>query len=183
RDKSTLDDSSDDRDSNRYRISRHLTFDNKTFQGAWGMKEIPFGIEYVKTVDIFEVNLGLSTAVNANKIVINQQEDVPYHGFVTCRHCGKSTSKLNQHDYKFHYGYCKSKDKEYTGRKDDVFEEVYLFREIRTEALKILLPVQEFESDAIVNMFKAGLELGFKKYYKGNPQHLGIIDYSEYNTK
>lgn len=183
RDKITLDDSSDDRDSNIYRISRHLKFDSKSFQGAWGMKEIPFGIEYVKHVDIMELNLGISSAVNANKIIINQHEDVPYHGFVTCKHCGKSSSKLNQHDYKFHYGYCKHKDREYNGQKDDVFEEVYLFREIKTEALKVLLPVQEFESDATINMFKAGLELGLKKYYKGNPQHLSIINYSEYNTK
>lgn len=183
RDKSTLDDSSDDRDSNIYRISRHLKFDIKSFQGAWGMKEIPFGIEYVKHVDIVEVNLGLSSSVNANKVTFNQLDDVPYHGFVTCRHCGKSSSKFNQNDYNFHYGYCKHKDREYNGIKDDVFEEVYLFREIQTEALKVLLPVQEFESEATVNMFKAGLELGLKKYYKGNPQHLGIIDYSEYNSK
>jgi len=183
RDKSTLDDSSDDRDSNFYRISRHLKFDSKSFQGAWGMKEIPFGIEYVKNVDLIELNLGLSSTVNANKITINQHEDVPYHGFVTCKYCGKSSSRFNQRDYKFHYGYCKHKDREYQGLKDDVFEEVYLLREIKTEALKVLLPVQEFESEATINMFKAGLELGLKKYYKGNPQHLGITNYSEYNAK
>ena len=183
RDKSSLDDSSDDRDSNIYRFSKHLKFDNKSFQGAWGMKEIPFGIEYVKNLDIIELNLGISSAVNANKIIINQHEDVPHHGFVTCKQCGKSSSKFNQHDYKFHYGYCKHKDREYTGIKDDVFEEVFLFREIKTEALKVLLPVQEFESEATINMFKAGLDLGLKKYYKGNPQHLSIINYSEYNAK
>jgi DEAD/DEAH box helicase domain-containing protein len=183
RDKSSLDDSSDDRDSNIYRVSKHLKFDSKSFQGAWGMKEIPFGIEYVKNVDIIELNLGLSSAVNANKVIINQHEDVPHHGFVTCKQCGKSSSKFNQRDYKFHYGYCKHKDREYAGVKDDVFEEVFLFREIKTEALKVLLPVQEFESEATINMFKAGLELGLKKYYKGNPQHLSIINYSEYNAK
>lgn len=183
RDKSSIDDSKEERDPTNYRISRHLKFDSKSFQGAWGMKEIPFGIEYVKNVDIVEVNLGLSSAVNANKVIINQHEDVPYHGFVTCKYCGKSTSKLNQRDYKFHYGYCKHKDREYAGHKDEVFEEVYLFREIKTEALKVLLPVQEFESDATINMFKAGLELGLKKYYKGNPQHLSIINYAEYNSK
>ncbi len=183
RDKSSLDDSSDDRDSNIYSVSKHLKFDSKSFKGAWGMKEIPFGIEYVKNVDIIELNLGLSSAVNANKIIINQHEDIPHHGFVTCKQCGKSSSKFNQRDYKFHYGYCKHKDREYTGIKDDVFEEVFLFREIKTEALKVLLPVQKFESEATINMFKAGLELGLKKYYKGNPQHLSIINYSEHNAK
>jgi DEAD/DEAH box helicase domain-containing protein len=183
REKSSLDDSSDDRDPQPYRISRHLKFDSRSFQGAWGMKEIPFGIEYVKNVEIMELNLGLSSAVNANKIIINKIEDVPTHGFVTCKHCGKSTSKLQQKDYKFHYGYCKYKDKEYQGKKDDVFEEVYLLREVKTEALKVLLPVQEFESEATINMFKAGLELGLKKYYEGNPQHLSIIQYAEYNAR
>ncbi len=183
RDKSTLDDTKDERDSIRYRISRHLKFDKNSFQGAWGMKEIPFGVEYVKNVDITEINLGLSSSVNANKIIINQQEDVPYHGFVTCKYCGKSTSKLNQKEYKYHYGYCKHKERDYPGKSDDVFEDVFLLREMKTEALKVLLPVQEFESEATINMFKAGLELGLKKYYNGNPQHLGITDYSEYNEK
>jgi DEAD/DEAH box helicase domain-containing protein len=183
RDKASLDDSKDERDSNLYRISRHLKFDNKSFQGAWGMKEIPFGIEYIKNVDITEVNLGLSSSVNANKITINQHEDVPCHGFITCKQCGKSTSRLNQKDLKYHYGYCKHKERDYAGKSDEIFEEVYLIREIKTEALKVLLPVQEFESDATINMFKAGLELGLKKYYKGNPQHLSITNYSEFNEK
>lgn len=183
RDKSTLDDSSDDRDSNLYRITRHLHFHSHSFQGAWGMKEIPFGIEYVKNVDLTEVNLGLASAVHANKITINQHEDVPYHGFVTCKHCGKSSSKIYQRDIDFHYGFCKHKEQQYKGHRDDIFEEVYLYREIKTEALKVLLPVQEFDSEATINMFKAGLELGLKKYYKGNPQHISILQYSEYNAK
>ncbi|MFN9112806.1 MAG: DEAD/DEAH box helicase [Bacteroidota bacterium] len=183
RDKSTLDDSSDERSNTVYRISRHLKFDRNSFQGAWGMREIPFGIEYMKNVDITEVNLGLTSAVHANKVNINQMEEVPYHGFVTCKVCGKSSSKFNQKDYKFHYGYCKHKERVYEGKSDDVFEEVFLFREMKTEALKILLPVQEFESDATINMFKAGLELGLKKYYEGNPQHLSMLNYAEFNAR
>ncbi len=187
RERSTLDDSSDDRQANNYKISKHIKFDYKSFQGAWGMKDIPFGIEYVKNVDITEVNLGLSSAVDANKISINQIEDIPYHGFVTCKYCGKSSSTPHRirfdKNFKFHFGYCKHKEKEYQGKEDDVFAEVYLFREIKTEALKVLLPVQDLESESQVNMFKAGLELGLKKYYKGNPQHLSMMNYSEFNTK
>lgn len=179
REKSTLDDSSDDRDATYYRISKHIHFDARSLQGAWGMKDIPFGIEYVKNVVITEANLGLASEIDANKITINQQEDVPYHGFITCKYCGKSSSKRNNEDQ--HFGYCKHKTKNYLGKSDEVFEEVYLFRETKTEALKVLLPVQEFENDATINMFKAGLELGLKRYYKGNPQHIAISNYSEYN--
>lgn len=189
RENAALDDSSDDRDVISYKISKHIKFDYNTFQGAWGMKNIPFGIEYVKNVDITEINLGLSSVTDANKIKINNLEDIPNHGFVTCRHCGKSSSTPHKaknketNNFKFHYGYCKNKDYDYKGKTDTVFEEVYLFREMKTEALKVLLPVQDLESEAQVNMFKAGLELGLKKYYKGNPQHLNIVNYSEFNKQ
>ena len=187
RENSALDDSSDDRELNNYKISKHLHFDNNSFQGAWGMKNVPFGIEYVKNVELTEINLGLSSSIDANKITINNIEDVPNHGFVTCKHCGKSSSTPNKasfdKNFKFHYAYCKNKDKEYKGKADDIFEEVYLFRELKTEALKILLPVQDIENEAQLNMFKAGLELGLKKYYKGNPQHLDIVNYSEFNKQ
>jgi DEAD/DEAH box helicase domain-containing protein len=189
RENAALDDSSDDRDVITYRISKHIKFDYNTFQGAWGMKNIPFGIEYVKNVDITEVNLGLSSVTDANKITINNLEDIPNHGFVTCKHCGKSSSTPHKaknketNNFKFHYGYCKNKDYDYQGKTDAVFEEVFLFREMKTEALKVLLPVQDLESEAQVNMFKAGLELGLKKYYKGNPQHLNIVNYSEFNKQ
>jgi len=183
RDKSIISDSSEDRDSSRYILSTHLSFDKNTFQGAWGMKNIPFGIEYVKSVDITEVNLGRLDSYNARKISINQFEDIPASGFVTCRYCGKSTSSPKLSEVRFHYGYCKYKEHDYKDQPDEVFEEVFLFRNITTEVLKVLLPVQEFENDATINMFKAGLELGLKKYYKGNPEHIKMISYAEFNPQ
>jgi DEAD/DEAH box helicase domain-containing protein len=183
REKATLDDSSDDRDSSHYKISQHIKFDDTSFQGAWGMKDIPFGIEYVKNVEIHTINLGITSSVDANRITINGIENVPYHGFVTCKHCGKSSSEPHKPNIAFHYGYCKHKNHSYDGHNDEVFEEIYLFREIRTEAIKVLLPVQDFDGEAQVNMFRAGLELGLKKYYRGNPQHLSIIDYVEFNPQ
>ena len=183
RDKSILDDSNEDRENSRYVLSIHLNFDRNTFQGAWGMKNIPFGIEYVKSVEITEVNLGRLDAYNARKLSINQLEEIPASGFVTCTYCGKSTSAPKAKDVKFHYGYCKHKEHDYNDQPDEIFEEVFLFRNIKTEVLKVLLPVQEFENDATINMFKAGLELGLKKYYKGNPEHIKMISYSEFNPQ
>jgi DEAD/DEAH box helicase domain-containing protein len=187
KDRATLDDSSDDRDSSQYKVSQHIKFDNTSFQGAWGMKDIPFGIEYVKNVEIGVVNLGLSSTIDANKITINSIENVPYHGFITCKHCGKSTSEPHRakidNYFSFHFGYCKHKNEIFKGEGDNVFEEVYLFREIKTEAIKVLLPVQDFDGESQVNIFKAGLELGLKRYYKGNPQHISIIDYHEFNAQ
>jgi len=175
-----LKDDKEDRNSIIYQINRHFDFKTNQSKGAWAMKEIPFGIEFVKNVTITDANLGRHGQIDARKIKINNIE-TPTHGFVTCRYCGKSSSNLRERDYKFHYGYCKHKDKEYGEKSNEVFAEVYLFREIQTEVLKILLPVQDFNSEAEIKMFQAGIELGLKKYFNGNPQHISVSQYREYN--
>jgi DEAD/DEAH box helicase domain-containing protein len=184
RNKSALNDSKDEREQKNYRISTHFKFNSNTIEGTWGMVNIPFGIEYVKDVELTQVNLGAGIP-NSNHLTINKIEEVARHGFVTCKHCGKSTSKpreVQQFDNKkFHYGYCKHKEVQYNNIPNDIFEEVFLYRNVRTEAIKIILPVQEFLNEATQQMFKAGLELGLKKYYKGNPDHVAFEFYSEFN--
>ncbi|MCH7396742.1 DEAD/DEAH box helicase [Belliella sp. DSM 107340] len=175
-----LKDDKEDRDKIIYQVNRHFEFKVNHSAGAWAMKEIPFGIEFVKNVTITDANLGKHGQIDARKVKINNAE-VPAHGFVTCRYCGKSSSDIRDGNYKFHYGYCKHKGKEYKGKSDDVFAEVFLFREVQTEVLKILLPVQDFNSEAEIKMFQAGIELGLKKYFNGNPQHIAISEYREFN--
>lgn len=178
----TLNDANDERESIIYQVLKHFKFHNNTSIGAWAMREIPFGIEFVKNVTITETNLGRTDVINARRVSLNETE-VPTHGFVTCKHCGKSSSNINSKDHKFHYGFCKYRDDKYNGTANDIYEEVFFFREMESEALKILLPVQEFESEASINMFRAGIELGLKKYFAGNPQHLAMSNYREYNKQ
>lgn len=185
RKKSTLNDSKDDREQQHYSVSTHFKFNPNTIEGTWGMIKIPFGIEYVKDVELTKVNLG-SGSKHSSHLTINQFEEVARHGFVTCKHCGKSTSKPNMilsgnTDNKFHYGFCKFKEEQYENVPNDIFEEVFLYRSVNTEAIKILLPVQEFQNEATQQMFKAGLQLGLQRYYKGNPDHVAFEFYSEYN--
>jgi len=148
------------------------------------MIEIPFGIEYVKDVELKKVNLG-SGAQHPKHVIINQIEDIPKHGFATCVVCGKSNSRPKEvgviNEKTFHFGYCKHKLEEYKNKADKIFKEVFLYYSINTEAIKILLPAQEFFSDEIQQMFKAGLELGLRKYYKGNPDHIRFEFYQEFN--
>ena len=180
--KATLSDANDDRDRQQYQIMDHVLLDNKTSAGAWVLKDIPFGIEYVKSATITTINFGRSDGSDARKIKINDTEALT-RGFVTCKHCGKSISAthLVREAREFHYGYCKHRDIGYNPTNVGVFEEVYFFREMQTEVLKIVLPVQEFNSETDIRMFQAGLELGLKKYFKGNPGHIHIQSYREFN--
>ncbi len=85
RTKSALTDSRDDRDQKYYKISTHFKFNQNTIEGTWGMKKIPFGIEYVKDVELIQSNLGIKDVLNARHLTINKVDDVPNHGFVTCK--------------------------------------------------------------------------------------------------
>jgi DEAD/DEAH box helicase domain-containing protein len=172
-------------------VSRHFTFNAKSLQGAWATKNIPFGIEYVKEVDITEVNTGvIRDFFDRSRITTINGKDVPSAGYIVCRYCGKATSTtFNEEAGKpkeagdFHYGFCKHKEVIYQSKGDEVFDEIYFLRSLKTEAIKILLPVQEFESESSISMFRAGILLGLKHYYGGNPQHLEIIPYSEVNAQ
>jgi DEAD/DEAH box helicase domain-containing protein len=182
-----LNDSAEERESESYRTSIHFEFAANPTATSYGMKNIPFGIEYVKGVKILEANLGESHCTHSNEVTIKDTK-VPRHGFITCRYCGKSVATPGlvpadpaEQRKAYHYPYCKHKDKLYEGKTDDIFEEVFLSREMQTEAIKILLPVQQIDSDATMAMFKAGLNLGLKKYFKGNPSHISLREYCEYN--
>ncbi len=160
----------------------HVNFEESLSNGAWVLTEIPFGIEFVRNVTISSINYGRQDSIDARRLKVSDSE-VMTKGFVTCKHCGKSVSSTHQKKEakEFHYGYCRNRNIMYEGKSDDVFEEVYLFREFKTEILKIILPVQEFNTEADIRMFQAGLELGLKKYFKGNPSHIKIMDYKEFN--
>ncbi|WP_452228964.1 DEAD/DEAH box helicase [Lacinutrix sp. MEBiC02404] len=182
--RATLTDSSDDRDSHQYQVLQHVLLDSKSSEGAWVLKDIPFGIEYVKNVTITSVNYGRTEGNDARRIKVNDTEALT-KGFVTCKHCGKSASAthLLREAKDYHFGYCKHRDVKYQPGIIDVFEEIYFFREMKTEVLKIVLPIQEFNSEEDIRMFQAGLELGLKKYFKGNPGHIRIQSYREFNQK
>ena len=183
-------DAPEEREHQNYRSTFHFTFPAQATTLSYSMKDIPFGIEFVKNVQILETNLGDADSNDARNISIHGQKGVPSHGFVTCKYCGKTVadpglvlldSDAGRQLQKWHYPYCKHKDKAYQQRPNEVFEEVFLSRGFQTEAIKVLLPVQQIDSAATVAMFKAGLALGLKEYFQGNPQHIQMRDYAEYN--
>ncbi|MGB0931259.1 MAG: DUF1998 domain-containing protein [Chitinophagales bacterium] len=186
-DEAALDDVSDEREQYRTNISRHFGFSHS--EGAYVLGKIPFGFEYVKQVKIIEINTNQTEIFNKSRQIEINEQAVSGVGYVICASCGKSSKGLltnnrtNQAEEAraYHYGYCKHKNTAYKGKADAVFKEVYLYREISTEAIKILLPVQEFDSESQVKMFMAGINLGLRHYFRGNPQHLDLVEYADFN--
>ena len=53
-------------------------------------------------------------------------------------------------------------------------ENVYLYRQVESEAIRLLLPVADLELEAQQASFKAALELGMRRRYGGRAPHLRI---------
>jgi DEAD/DEAH box helicase domain-containing protein len=180
--KSRVADRHETRIGEAFAISRHFKFDRS--EGAWGIQAASFGFEFVRETEVTEFNLGLDGSSNqADQIEINGTK-YPTHGFITCKECGKSTPKklYADREKEYHYAYCPHAGKAWSDANSSIFHELFLFRRVKTEALKVLVPVHDLtEGSTDLELFQAGLELGFKKYFKGNPQHLIVRPYHEFN--
>jgi DEAD/DEAH box helicase domain-containing protein len=190
REASKISDSSDDRERKFYHKSVHLITDPTSSRGAKVLKRVPFGIEFYSSADYFEVNTGIrEDGFWGNRNLLINDKENPEIGFVVCKTCGKATERqltsyeLDKHIKSYHFGYCVHRNIEYQGKKDDIFNELYIYRSFQTEALKILLPVQDFRTSEKVSIFKVGLLLGLKNYYKGHPDHVHIREYEEFNSE
>lgn len=181
-----LDDSNEERTKEQFIVKKHFMFHHKGITSSYAMKGIGFGIEFCNNMDLFEANYGMQMQ-SGTKVEVNNESIIPENGFVTCRYCGKSTpllSKLNREHkpVEQHYRFCNHKNVNFADdAKGEVFEQMYLYRHMQTEAIKILLPIQIMDAKAAVEMFKAGIELGMKEYYHSSPEHIRIDAYTEVN--
>ena len=181
-----LDDSNEERSKEQFIVKKHFMFHHKGVVSSYAMKGIGFGIEFCNNMDLYEANYGMQMQSGA-KVEINNENIIPENGFVTCRYCGKSTPILSKQNrdhqpVEQHYRFCNHKQVNFADdRNGEVFEQLYLFRHMQTEAIKILLPVQILDAKSAVEMFRSGIELGMKEYYHSSPEHIKIDSYTEAN--
>lgn len=178
-----LDDSKDDRDAEKYVVKRHFMFHHNGATSSYVMRKAGFGIEFCNNVSLFEINYGM-TLQGGDKAEVNKDNNMSKNGFITCKHCGKATHQLSKANSakEQHYRFCPRYEKSFEeDALEEVFEKLYLYRHMQTEAIKILLPVQITDNLASIELFKAGIELGLKAYYKSSPEHIRIDSYSEMN--
>lgn len=187
-DKSKITDSSEERDRKFYQRSIHIQAEPESSKGAYVLKSVPFGIEFFTKTLYTGINTGLrEDGIQGRTIEIDSKKHSET-GFIICKKCGKVTAKsisekeLNNRRKSYHFGYCSNKEINYDPKGvNEHFEEIYIYRNFNTEALAILLPIQDFRTEEKIAMFKAGLLLGMKGYYKGRPDHIRIEEYTAFN--
>lgn len=159
-------DDSDERDRKSYLLKDFIDINPENWGGGQADVEGSFGFEYLKQVTLREINFGPRDAVGQKFTAAGDQ--IPEVGFSICPDCGVVRSQgQNATRHRLWCWYT------HPGKTEE-FKPVFLYRQVQSEAIRILLPVAMFQAEARLATFKACLELGLRKKFKGQPSHLII---------
>lgn len=169
-------DESDDRDQASYQTERFFRHQPEFATTAMLILQLPFGFEHFTQVTLRHINFGPGDAFGS-KIMIAGQER-PVQGFRVCRDCGAVQpfeGDEEQRQKVKHTRSCASR-----ARRGKVqWEDVYLYREMTSEALRILLPVSTTLIHEKLETFAATVALGLRLHLGGDPDHLAIWPHTE----
>lgn len=172
---SRIGDDSEDREPTFYTKQLLTDFDRSNVEVAFQVEndELPFGFEFIRKVSFREINFGEYS--NDSEETLIAGESKPRIGFKLCKQCGMVQEKRSQEQV--HAFTCSLKDKT---DETNLAQCLYLYREFNSEALRILLPIVTVEGgDRYLNSFIAALQLGLKKRFGGQVDHLKVMTYDE----
>ncbi|TDQ39553.1 DEAD/DEAH box helicase [Thiopseudomonas denitrificans] len=141
--------------------------------------ELPFGFEFVRQASFREINFG-EPGNNLNGFSVAGHES-SRTGFKICRHCGKVSSTRRKQDRdRAHALDCPLSQPGTTEAPEDWFDSLYLYRDLKSEAVRILLPLADVaESETARHSLRAALNMGLREYFHGAVDHLEITEMQE----
>lgn len=169
---SRIDDERDEREANFFNRQMLVYFpgDMKSTAFHLDVDEVPFGAEFVSSVTFREINFGHIKA-DGTKFRIAGTEAVR-DGFKICNSCGMVQGHKAQHAPS-----CKFRNQPDAAKYETA---LYLYREFRSEAVRLLLPFLDSPGrNQKLHSFVAALELGLRKYFGGKIDHLESTIHSE----
>jgi len=164
--KSRIDDSSEGREREFYEMAFLASFDRDSVETAYRIDsdDTPFGFEYIQVATFREINFGRPAG---QPIMEVGGQEIKGEGFRTCPSCGRVAIEGEEID---HTRSCSTRQENGSERLP---ETLFLYREITSEAVRILLPESTMSvTPEKVESFKAALELGLKEAYEGSVDHL-----------
>ncbi len=178
---SRIGDDSDDREPVFFNRQFLFDIDPNVIERVWRIEEptCPFGFEYLSKATFREINFGRQGDPGPTIQIAGNNS--PRAGFLVCKHCGKVRMwRPRQEDN--HTRRCKmyGVDEETQTQPENLWEALYLYRELRSEAVRILLPLADLaQSETRLQSFIAAMHLGLKNHFHGNVDHLQVMYVSE----
>lgn len=168
-------DDSEEREQSQYRTELFIDVQPRHWQGAWLVESdaLVFGYELLRDLELRELNFGPRFDTGTQRQIGGLQ--VRQQGFLTCRHCGKVSQQESPFE---HAPTCGVRTRNWSPK----LARVLLYRSVRSEAIRVLLPVFDHEVERIAHSLRAALHLGFRRKFKGQPLHLQITIADEHRN-
>lgn len=175
-----ISDESDQREPAFYRRQLLVNVPPESHAGAFRLdqEELPFGFEYLKSASFREINFG-EVGSNSDAFSVAGRNEARV-GFQICGECGMVRRRFLRKGQFPHALDCKFARPGVTPQEKDWITSLYLYRELQSEAVRILLPLANVaQSEATKLSFIAALLMGLKAYFKGEVHHLDITEMQE----
>ncbi|QEP42979.1 DEAD/DEAH box helicase [Ectothiorhodospiraceae bacterium BW-2] len=174
-----ISDDSDNREPKFYKRQMLVSYEPADLLQAYKIDcdDLPFGFDFLKKVNIKDINFGVPDSQCQESAFAGDK--AKRSGFYICNQCGMvKTRKRNKikHDLTCPY----HDDLEKAEDPANFIHCLYLYRELASEAIRMVLPVSSYRADSANEAsFAAAIQLGIKHYFKGSIDHIRATTYSE----
>ncbi|MDE2729766.1 MAG: DEAD/DEAH box helicase [Bacteroidota bacterium] len=158
-------DETEERERNFQHVRTFVQFDEKDGSRVYACSDnaVPFGFQYIKKAKVRMINSGTTDPDREPLLIAGREQKT--HGFSSCPACGyvRQMGKTFKHEFG-----CKK-----AGAPASENEDVFLYHEYESEAMRVLLPTVSTASESTeIDSFCAALHMGLKDYMKGQLDHL-----------
>lgn len=164
-------DDRDDRDQESFEMITTVDFDPADIVASYKHERVVFGVEAARNVTIRYLNLGRLGPTRTR--IAGHENTVSL--FKVCTRCGGvlgvRADRQKPEEKGHHQGFCKVR----SGALVQEWASLALSHELRTEAVRFLLPVSTFEAVERIASFQAALLTGLADSYGGDPENLRIV--------
>jgi len=167
--RSRIDDAGEGREREFFDTGFFVEVNGQEIEEAYRIdnRELPFGFEFIRQATFREVNFGKP---GVPPLMTVGGEDVHGQGFRTCPSCGRVAIGNDPID---HTRSCRAESQ---NGEEAAPENLFLYREIRSEAVRILLPETSFAgTPERVQSLKAAIQLGLEEEFEGSVAHLRTV--------
>jgi DEAD/DEAH box helicase domain-containing protein len=171
-------DDAEERNQEHYWIEDFFSIDHTAHESAHVIESLPFGVELLGRVTLRQVNMGRSDVHGTTAPIA--QKDMPEQGYRICTGCGVVEDPFGPEETR-HAPWCKSRKNPgkgeaepapWAGAETSPERLPYLYRELDSEALRLLLPPGSLDADEDSASFQAAFGLGLRLYFGGEAGHL-----------
>jgi DEAD/DEAH box helicase domain-containing protein len=169
-------DTSEERENKIYRLVTSFDLTAPSDVAAVADEGLPFGMEYRSRLVMRQVNGGYWE--EPADMPFGRDKKLPSSGFRICLDCGIAAGANEELDQVRHRKSCRGRreteKRQQQGQQNPAYrwESVFLYRELNSEAVRLLLPQTDPKDMASLT---ASLLLGMRLMLQGNPTHLLVL--------